>query len=251
MSITLRQKLAEEVACGALSLDQVIPEMLEKGIALLQSLHMELTWYGQSCFRMTERATLAVVTDPFDASTGMEPPKLKADVVTVSRVDDPHANNVNAIIGAQRGDVRKVVGPGEYEMGGVFITGVAMKPDKKGGDQNCTVYAFNFDGLTVAHLGGLSFVPTQSQIDALETVDVLLVPVGGEDELNAAQASEVISMIEPSIVVPMGYGAKRSDGLSKFLKEMGLTGPKAQESLKISKSGLPEDTQVMLLDMKN
>jgi L-ascorbate metabolism protein UlaG (beta-lactamase superfamily) len=210
---------------------------------------MEITWYGQSCFRMTERATLALVTDPFDASTGMEPPKLKADVVTVSR-DDPGHNNVNAIIGAQRGDVRKITGPGEYELGGVFITGVAMKPDKKGGEK-CTVYAFDFEGLTVAHLGGLSFVPSQSQIDALEAVEILLVPIGGEGELSPAQASEVISMIEPSLVVPMGYGGKRSDSLSKFLKEMGLTGPKTQETLKITRSGLPEDTQVVLLEMRN
>jgi L-ascorbate metabolism protein UlaG (beta-lactamase superfamily) len=210
---------------------------------------MEITWYGQSCFRMTERATLALVTDPFDASTGMEPPKLKADVVTVSR-DDPGHNNVNAIIGAQRGDVRKITGPGEYELGGVFITGVAMKPDKKGGEK-CTVYAFDFEGLTVAHLGGLSFVPSQSQIDALEAVEILLVPIGGEGELSPAQASEVISMIEPSLVVPMGYGGKRSDSLSKFLKEMGLTGPKTQDTLKITRSGLPEDTQVVLLEMRN
>jgi L-ascorbate metabolism protein UlaG (beta-lactamase superfamily) len=211
---------------------------------------MEITWYGQSCFRMTERATLAVVTDPFDASTGMEPPKLKADVITISRVDDPQASNTNAVVGAQRGDVRKITGPGEYELGGVFITGIAMRPDKKSTEKT-TVYAFNFDGLTVAHLGGLSFVPTQSQIDALETVDVLLVPIGGEKELSAAQASEVISMIEPSVVVPMGYGKKSGDSLNKFLKEMGLTGLKTQESLKVTKSGLPEDTQVMLLDLKD
>jgi L-ascorbate metabolism protein UlaG (beta-lactamase superfamily) len=179
----------------------------------------------------------------------MEPPKLKADVVTVSR-DDPGHNNVNAIIGAQRGDVRKITGPGEYELGGVFITGVAMKPDKKGGEK-CTVYAFDFEGLTVAHLGGLSFVPSQSQIDALEAVEILLVPIGGEGELSPAQASEVISMIEPSLVVPMGYGGKRSDSLSKFLKEMGLTGPKTQDTLKITRSGLPEDTQVVLLEMRN
>lgn len=211
---------------------------------------MEITWYGQSCFRMTERATLAVVTDPFSAGAGMEPPKLKADVVTISR-DDLRHNNVNAIVGAQRGDVRKITGPGEYEMGGVFITGVAMRPDKKNSDQKCTVYAFNFDGLSVAHLGGLAFVPTQSQIDALETVDVLLVPISGEDELNAAQASEVISMIEPSVVVPMGYGPAGKESLNKFLKEMGLASPKAQEALKVTKSGLPEDTQVMLLETKN
>lgn len=211
---------------------------------------MEITWYGQGCFRMTERATLAVVTDPFDDSAGMEPPKLKADVVTISKTDNPKANNINAIVGAQRGDVRKITGPGEYEMGGVFITGVAMRPDKKSPEKT-TVYAFNFDGLTVAHLGGLSFVPTQSQIDALETVNVLLVPVGGEGELSAAQASEVISMIEPSIVVPMSYGDKRTDALNKFLKEMGISSPKAQETLKLGKSQLPDDTQVVLLELKH
>ncbi len=211
---------------------------------------MEITWYGQSCFRMTERATLAVVTDPYSADAGLEPPKLKADVVTISR-DHPRHNNINAVIGAQRGDVRKITGPGEYEMGGVFITGVAMRPEKKGANQKCTVYAFNFDGLSVAHLGGLSFVPTQSQIDALETVDVLLVPISGDDELNPAQAAEVISMIEPSLVVPMGYGLKSKDSLNKFLKEMGLTNPQMQDALKVTRSSLPEDTQVILLEMKH
>lgn len=199
---------------------------------------------------MTERATLAVVTDPYSAGAGLEPPKLKADVVTISR-DHPRHNNVNAVIGAQRGDVRKITGPGEYEMGGVFITGVAMRPEKKSADQKCTVYAFNFDGLSVAHLGGLSFVPTQSQIDALETIDVLLVPISGDDELNPAQAAEVISMIEPSVVVPMGYGPKSKDSLNKFLKEMGLTNPQTQEVLKVTRSSLPEDTQVILLEMKH
>ncbi|MFN4294093.1 MAG: MBL fold metallo-hydrolase [Thermoflexales bacterium] len=211
---------------------------------------MEITWYGQSCFRMTERATLAVVTDPYSADVGLEPPKLKADVVTISR-DHPRHNNVNAVIGAQRGDVRKISGPGEYEMGGVFITGVAMRPEKKGAQQKCTVYAFNFDGLSVAHLGGLSFVPTQSQIDALETVDVLLVPISGDDELNPAQAAEVISMIEPSLVVPMGYGPKSKDSLNKFLKEMGRTNSQTQDALKVTRGSLPEDTQVILLEMKH
>jgi L-ascorbate metabolism protein UlaG (beta-lactamase superfamily) len=194
---------------------------------------------------MNERGTLTVVTDPF--SGGDSPKGLKADVITISRDDDEH-NNINAVSGAQRGDVRSIVGPGEYEMGGVFITGVAMKPPSKDA-QKSTVYAFNFDGLAVAHLGGLSFVPTQQQIDALETVDVLLVPISGMNELTPAQASEVISMIEPSLVIPMSFG-KGKDSLNKFLKEMGLAGAKQQESLKIVKSQLPEDTQVVLLEAK-
>ncbi len=205
---------------------------------------------------MTERATLTVVTDPFDASTGEEPPKLRADVVTITR-DDPAHNNISAVVGAQRGDVRIVRGPGEYEMGGVFITGVAMKAEAKKGAaaERGTVYTFNFDGLTVVHLGGLSFVPSQAQVEALETVDVLLVPVGGGDGLNAAQASEIISLIEPSIVVPMNYrtageSSRKLDGVTKFLKEMGLSEARTQESLKVTKSALPEDTQVILLEVK-
>ena len=207
---------------------------------------MEITWYGQSCFRMNERGTLTVVTDPFDGKDA--PSGLKADVITISR-DHPAHNNINAVSGAQRGDVRQITGPGEYEMGGVFITGIAMKPEKGKEGHACTVYAFNFDGMTVAHLGGLSFVPSQHQIDALETIDVLLVPISGAEELTPSQASEVISMIEPSIVVPMNPGANK-DTVNRFLKEMGLAGAKSQESLKITKRDLPEDTQVMLLELK-
>jgi L-ascorbate metabolism protein UlaG (beta-lactamase superfamily) len=206
---------------------------------------MEITWYGHSCFRLTERSMLTVVTDPYESKK--DTLKLKADAITISK-DSPAHNNVNAVVGAQRGDVRVIRGPGEYEMGGVFITGVPMKPTKKedaGTGEKCTVYAFNYEGVNVVHLGSLSFVPTQSQIDALETVHVLLVPVG--EGLNAQQASEVISMIEPSIVVPMSYDG---DHLTKFLKEMGLANAKAQDVLKVTKSGLPEDTQVMLLEVK-
>ena len=214
---------------------------------------MEITWHGQFCVRMTERGTLAVVADPY---SGDDAPKLKADVITISR-DTPEHNNFAAVIGAQRGDTRTVRGPGEYEMGGVFITGVRMRPDKKGqgeAAQKSTVYVFNFDGLSVAHMGGLNFVPTQAQIDALETVHVLLIPIGGGSGLNAAQASEVISLIEPSIVVPINFKSGDSgaalDGPQKFLKEMGLSEAKPVESLKITRSGLPEDTQVVLLEVK-
>lgn len=216
---------------------------------------MEITWHGYSCFRMNERGTLTVVTDPYDKSAGDEVGKLKADVITISR-DHPAHNNTNAIVGAQRGDVKQVAGPGEYEIGGVFITGVAMKNPKSEGKQKTTAYAFNFDGLNVVHLGGLSFVPGQSQVDALETVDVLLIPVGGGDGLSAAQASEIISLIEPSIVIPMNYRAEglkpkeNLDTVAKFLKEMGLTDVKTQDSLKVTKSQLPDTTQVVLLEVK-
>ena len=218
---------------------------------------MEITWHGYACFRMTERGSITVVTDPYDKSAGDDLGRLKADVITMSRKAGGGLS-ANAVIGAQRGDVKQVTGPGEYEIGGVFITGVAMKPrGEKAEAARTTAYAFNFDGLNVVHLGGLAFVPTQAQIDALETVDVLLVPVGGGAEgLTPAQASEVISLIEPSLVVPMSFRAEgltpkdQLDTVAKFLKEMGLSDLKSQESLKVTRGQLPENTQVVLLDVK-
>jgi L-ascorbate metabolism protein UlaG (beta-lactamase superfamily) len=198
---------------------------------------------------MNERGTLTVVTDPFNGADA--PSGLKADVITISR-DHPDANNIQAVSGAQRGDVRQITGPGEYEMGGVFITGIPMKPEKDKPGTKCTVYAFNFDGMTVAHLGGLSFVPTQQQIDALETVNILMLPITGDDVLSPTQASEVISMIEPNIVVPMGYSSRGGkEILGRFLKEMGVAGDKSFESLKVTRRDLPDDTQVRLLEIKS
>ena len=213
---------------------------------------MEITWYGHSCFRLTERGMATVVVDPFDnKAIGYSPLKLKADIVTVSH-DAPGHNYVDAV----KGSSHVITGPGEFEIGGVFITGVqtdGTNSAKKAKDQvRNTLYVFDYDGLTVAHLGDLKQVPTQAEIEALGTVNVALVPVGGGGGLNAAKAAEVVSLIEPNIVIPMHYStpdAKISlDALSKFLKEMGLSKQEAQSSLKVTRSGLPEETHVMVLD---
>ncbi|HLF03401.1 MAG TPA: MBL fold metallo-hydrolase, partial [Anaerolineales bacterium] len=127
---------------------------------------------------------------------------------------------------------------------------------KKKGDEarKNTLYLFDFDGLTVAHLGDLDHVPTQSQIEDLGTVAVALVPVGGGGGLNAAQAAEVISLIEPAIVVPMHYKTPptslKLEPLNKFLKEMGLGVVKTEESLMVKRGSLPEETHVVVLDYK-
>jgi len=218
---------------------------------------MEITWYGHSCFRLTERNYATVVTDPFDSkSIGYDSLKLRSDIVTVSH-DAPGHNNADGV----KGTSHVIDGAGEFEIGGVFITGVQTdgsgsgkkksKKDGEGASRN-TIYVFDYDGITVAHLGDLKEVPTQSEIELLGTINVALVPVGGGGGLNAAKAAEVISLIEPNLVIPMHYGtpaAKISlDSLNKFIKEMGLSKPETQPSLKVTRSGLPNETHVVVLD---
>lgn len=213
---------------------------------------MEIVWYGHSCFRMIERGMAAVVTDPYDESIGYGPLKLKADIVTVSHAAPGH-NHVDAV----KGDRRVITGPGEFEIGGVFVTGIATDGDKKKKAAELkrnTLYLFDFDGLTVCHLGDLDHVPSQAQIEALGAVDVALVPVGGGGGLNASQAAEVVSLLEPSVVIPMHYKTDavtlKLDPVAKFLKEMGLGAIKPEPSLKLSKSSLPDETRVVLLEHK-
>jgi L-ascorbate metabolism protein UlaG (beta-lactamase superfamily) len=211
---------------------------------------MEIVWYGHSCFRLTERSMATVVTDPFDAEVvGYEALKLKADIVTVSHDAAGH-NYLNAV----KGYGHAITGPGEFEIGGVFITGVQTDASgKKAADKpKNTLYVFDYDGITVAHLGDLRSVPTQAEIEALGNVNVALVPVGGGGGLNAAKAAEVVSLLEPNIVVPMHYHTPAVkvplDKLEKFLKEMGLHEAETVSTLKVTRSGLPEETKVVVLD---
>jgi L-ascorbate metabolism protein UlaG (beta-lactamase superfamily) len=193
------------------------------------------------------------VTDPFDnKSVGYGPLKLKGDIVTVSHEASGHSHT-----DAVKGTSHVINGAGEYEIGSVFITGVATdggsaKKNGKDASSRNIVYVFDYNGITVAHLGDLKQVPTQSEIETLGTINVALVPVGGGGGLNAAKAAEVISLIEPNIVVPMHYAtpaAKVSlDALNKFIKEMGLSKPETQDTLKVTRSGLPDETKVIVLE---
>ena len=214
---------------------------------------LEITWYGHSCFRFVERGMASVVTDPFDSDEiGYAPLKLKADIVT-SSCDLPGHRNLSAV----KGTGFEILGPGEYEIGNVFITGVQTNGKKRNTNEvKNTLYLIDYNGLTVAHLGNMNHIPSQAEIEALGSVNVALVPVGGGSGLNASKASEIISLLEPNLVVPMHYKTPETsvelDTLDQFLKEMGLSDVTAEPSLKIENpKTLPEDTKVVVLSPRS
>jgi L-ascorbate metabolism protein UlaG (beta-lactamase superfamily) len=211
---------------------------------------MEINWYGHSCFRLSERNMASVVTDPFDSKViGYEALKLKADIVTVSH-DSPGHNFISAV----KGEPRVITGQGEYEIGEVFITGIQTDGNDKVDPVSVknTLYVFDYYGLTVAHMGDMSRVPSQAEVESLGPVHIALIPVGAGGSLNAAKAAEVVSLLEPNIVIPMHFATEASlpelEPLSKFIKEMGLTTYETIPSLKIIKSSLPEETKVFVLE---
>jgi L-ascorbate metabolism protein UlaG (beta-lactamase superfamily) len=210
---------------------------------------MEITWFGHACFRLTERGMATVVTDPFDSKEiGYEPLKLKADILTVSQ-DTPGHNQIHAV----KGDPYTITGPGEFEIGGVFITGVQTNGHtKKETDPRNTLFVFDYNNITVAHLGNINRVPAQAEIEALGNVKIALVPVGGS--FTSEKLSEVISLLEPNIIIPMMYqtpaATSKLKPLREFLKTMGIEKqPETQPSFQIKSGGsLPEETRVIVLD---
>jgi len=213
---------------------------------------MEITWYGHSCFRLTERGLATVVTDPYDhAVIGYQPLKLRGDIVSISH-DSPGHSFTSAV----KSKPWVIKGPGEYEIGGVFITAVQTngRTKRANSETRNILCVFDYNGVAVAHLGDIRRVPSQAQIEALGTVHVALVPIGGGDGLNAAKAAEVVSLLEPGIVIPMHYSTPESkttlDPLDKFLKEMGLGQLESQPSSKITRSSIPTEPRVLVLDYK-
>jgi L-ascorbate metabolism protein UlaG (beta-lactamase superfamily) len=212
---------------------------------------MDIVWYGHSCFRISERGQAAIITDPFGEDLGYEVPRLKADIVTVSH-DAPGHNFLAAIKGYEH----VIRGPGEYEIGGVFILGIATFDETQETPRRNVVYVFDYNSLIVAHMGDLDHVPSQSMIDALGPVDIALIPVGGGKSLSSSQAAEVVSLLEPSIVVPMHYRTDvlqsvELDPVDRFLKEMGINTIQEETLLRVSSGSLPEQTQVVLLDYRH
>ena len=211
------------------------------------SLSVDITWLGHSCFRI-KGSQATVITDPFPPDLGYSLGKPSARIVTVSHQHPAHSY-VTGVSGVQR----VVAGPGEYEIGGVLIIGIATFHDNERGSKRGknTVYLIEVDGISVCHLGDLGHVLTADQVEEIDVVDVLLLPVGGYSTLNAAMAAEVVRQLEPKAVVPMHYKtpvlSRELDPVEKFLREMGAEGIKSQPKLSVTRSNLPISTQVFLL----
>lgn len=214
---------------------------------------MDIIWYGLSCFRLREGGN-TIICDPYDKSVGMTLAKVRADIVTISH-DRPGHNAVDRVTG----DPKILNGPGEYEVNGIFITAAPAyhRKETPAANERTVIFFFDFGDLTIGHLGDLGELPTQAEIEDLNLgdVDVLITPVGGGETLDPRRAVEVIGLFEPKIVIPMHYHhpglnptlAASLEPVERFLKEFGAATPEPQESFKVSRSSLPEETQVVLL----
>lgn len=186
----------------------------------------------------------------------------KADIVTVSHFHPGHS-----YIEGVANNPKQVKGPGEYEIGGVFITGITSFHDNEQGKirGKNTIYLIEMDSITLCHLGDLGHPLTLELIDELEMVDVLFLPVGEISTTTVDVAVEIVKQLNPQIVIPMHYqtdaltpretldsSGNPSDAnlkpVDEFLRKMGIRDIEAQAKLSITRSSLPANTQIVVLN---
>ena len=197
--------------------------------------------------------------DPFDSSkVGIPLAKEAADIVVVTHDHDDH-NAVGVVTGpTMREKIFLVDKEGEYEIGGVEIAAIRTYHDKvEGADRGKNlVVQIRMDGVSVLHLGDLGHKLSESQIEKIGAADVLMAGVGGVTALEIDEMMDLIEDIQPSYVVPMHYKVEgmpkdwqNRHTLQDFLDKNKF--PVAGESvhkIKIEETGLPEDTQVLLMN---
>jgi len=212
---------------------------------------MDISWLGHSCFRIKGSHAI-VITDPYSPDLGYSLGKPTARIVTVS-----HEHPGHSYIQAIGGQPKVVSRPGEYEISGVLIIGIATSHDKEEGKKRGknTAYLMEIDEVAICHLGDLGHVLTSEQVEEIGNVDVLLLPVGGVSTINAPVAAEVVRQLEPKAVIPMHYKtpalSQELEPVERFLKEIGAKQVSSQPKLSLTKSNLPATTQVFLLDYRH
>lgn len=211
---------------------------------------IEITSLGHSSFKISGKE-INIVCDPFhDDAVGLKFPRVEADVVTVTHEHLDHNNREGV-----KGNFICFDAPGEYEIKGAEIIGIKSYHDEVQGAErgNNTIFVYEIDDLKLCHLGDLGHTLTAEQIEKIDGVDVLFVPVGGVVTIDAKKAAKVISDINPKVVVPMHYqvGIKKNlDPVDVFLKEMGKE-PKKMSDVKLKKKDLGDDLEIFLLTPKS
>lgn len=211
---------------------------------------MDITWLGHSCFRIKSKEVI-LITDPYDSTLGYTWPGATANIVTLSHTHAGHSNAAGV-----EGNPKIIHRPGEYEVKGVFIIGLPTYHDAVQGANRGrnVIYLIELEDLRLCHLGDIGHIPSSHQVEELSEVDVLFVPIGGVSTIDAKTATEILRLLNPKIVIPMHYRTDVTtwlDPLDKLTAAMGLRDIVSQPKLTVTRSNLPSESKLIVLDYRS
>ncbi len=198
---------------------------------------MVISYLGGQSFKL-QFGDIVIAYNPISKNSKLKSTSYGSDIALVS-VDHPDMNGVE---NASRGEKLPFIikGPGEYEITGVFIHGFPSKSKYDGKERINTIYNVSLENMNLCFLGALSSTELSNDVlGELEEIDVLFVPIDGEDVLSPAEAYKLAVSLEPKLIVPM-YSTTdgKSKALETFLKEAGENAPEKHDKLTIKKKDL-------------
>lgn len=208
---------------------------------------MIITYFGAEFFKVQFGDT-TLAFNPISKESKLKPSRFGADIV----LSTTYHEDFNGVDQVSHGDKTPFVisGPGEYEVKEVFIKGLPSESKYGGKDLINTIYTVSLENMNICFLGAINTPELKNEtIEALDEIDILFVPIGGEGVLDPVKAYKLAVSLEPKIIIPMHYGdIGAKDALKVFLKEAGES-PKAETKLTLKKKDLEgKEADIVLLD---
>lgn len=210
---------------------------------------MQIYWHGYSTIRIETKngeQSTAIMTDPFENEAAIRFPRTAEPEILLLSHQDRKDFNLEGVAGKPF----VISDPGEYEVRGVFINGV-QDPKADSGTKRPLMYRIHTEDMTVAFLGQLNRKPTDNELEALGNVDILILPVGGNNVMDAKLSASIISLVEPRMVVPIHYhvaGIKNKLGtVDSFCDAIGVCKRQDMNKLKVAKKDLPADDVLIMV----
>ncbi len=208
---------------------------------------MIITWLGHSSFLIEDSKGRKILTDPFDESVGYKIFKGTVDLVTISHhhIDHDYTEKIEC-----KNIIDKA---GFFNLCDIPITGIPSYHDKVKGAKRGEniIFTMDVDGYKICHLGDLGYVLSETEIQSLGHIDVLLIPIGGNYTINGKEASEIAKSIKSGIVIPMHYKTPllsfELEGLENFLTYM-KNGEKVGSNKLTVNEPLEEQNKVKILN---
>jgi L-ascorbate metabolism protein UlaG (beta-lactamase superfamily) len=206
---------------------------------------MDIQYYGANCVRITTKKASIIIDDNL------------ADLGAKSVTKGGEVALFTAAHGEPTAETKLVLDmPGEYEVSDISIQGVAARAHIDEAEQHhATMFKLVADEIRVAVVGHIYPELTDDQLEALGTIDVLIIPVGGNGyTLDSVGALHVIKEIEPKIVIPTHYDESGlqfpvpQQSLEEALKGVGMEAKEPVAKLKLKAGDIGDIMQLVILE---
>ncbi|MFA6404466.1 MAG: MBL fold metallo-hydrolase [Candidatus Paceibacterota bacterium] len=212
---------------------------------------MIITYLGGE-FVKVQFGDTTIALNPISKESNLKTSKFGASIV-LSSINHPDTNGVDQVtFGEKKPFV--INGPGEYEVGGVFVKGFKSLSNFDYGGQTSvrinTIFTVTLEGMNICYLGAINQIELPIEADeAIDDVDILFVPIGGDGVLDAVKAYKLAIEIGPKIIIPIHYGdIGNPNALKIFLKEAGEN-PSPMSKLTLKKKDLDgKEAEVVVLE---